>query len=178
MRLGHALVLTVHRTVIHCARAASLRRSLPKPFHSSLFTFHSSLFSPLPVGVYTRCTFVFCGQPGRSVPTRDSLTLHSAFCTLHFSIRAERLSVTLEFPFRIFVREFLKGVWGKHNISLAKYYRSNGTLRCSSARSFPHVPYQYLLTISVILGSNFSMSQTSLSWVRARSRLWFSRWMW
>ena len=38
-----------------------------------------------------------------------------------------------------FVREFLKGVWGKHNISLAKYYRSNGTLRCSSARSFPHV---------------------------------------
>ena len=28
LRLGHAHVLTVHRTVIHCARAASLRQSL------------------------------------------------------------------------------------------------------------------------------------------------------
>ena len=48
--------------------------------------------------------------------------------------------------YRPFVREFLKGVWGKRNISLAKYYHSNGTLRCSSARSFPHKtrPIKYL----------------------------------
>ena len=30
LRLGHTRVLTVHRTVIHCARAASLRHPLPQ----------------------------------------------------------------------------------------------------------------------------------------------------
>ena len=57
LRLGHARVLTVHRTVIHYARAAPLRHPLPKPLHSSLFTLHSSLF-----------------------------TLHSSLFTLHFSL--------------------------------------------------------------------------------------------
>ena len=42
MRLGHAHVLTVHRTVIHYVRAASLRRPLPQSLIFTVGAIHSS----------------------------------------------------------------------------------------------------------------------------------------
>ena len=39
LRLGHARVLTSHRDVIHCARAASLRRSLQSYLKFIIFLF-------------------------------------------------------------------------------------------------------------------------------------------
>ena len=93
LRLGHARVLTSHRDVIHCARAASLRRSL----HAYLNVIIDLLDDRFLTAKQTNST-IHCRdwRPRQSAKANGSskplpyeygsiksLALNSAFCTLH-----------------------------------------------------------------------------------------------
>ena len=79
LRLGHAHVLTVHRTVIHYARAASLRHPLPQILKFSVGAIHES-----PVLVHDDLSFSEC-RGGRLLLLKmieEGKTSHKKFSPL------------------------------------------------------------------------------------------------
>ena len=80
LRLGHARVLTPHRGVIHCARAASLRL----PYNQILHQINTTIKFPFRIGVLMRFKNFACRdrRPRRSENERI-LKLHPAIICSH-----------------------------------------------------------------------------------------------
>ena len=77
LRLGHARVLTVHRTVIHFARAASLRHPLQEILTFTVGAIHESPAFVCGMRLFSRGV-------GDVAPYKISFSsLHSAFFALH-----------------------------------------------------------------------------------------------
>ena len=89
------------------------------------------------------CLTCFCNFASDNLQKAPYLTIKKARLTP----RIYGPSVGRQLYFLSFIRELLKGAWGKRSVSLAKYFRSNGTLRCSSATGFPHTFFALILLV-------------------------------